>query len=118
MPVSVTRVQRSSGAAHTRDRAWHPRPWRTTGACASPSRRAARDKLAGHPNEEGSMATEGMRLEPRDEYPHEPDELSNFNESVYVNGFDPVQRLGGWLRLRNSATRGDSYVLGFPYPPE
>src|SRR6201996_2604960 len=52
------------------------------------------------------MATQGMRLEPRDEYPHVPDELSNFNESVYVNGFDPVKRLGGWLRLGNRVNEG------------
>ena len=27
-------------------------------------------------------------LEPHDEHPHEPDEASNDNESMYLNGFD------------------------------
>ena len=64
------------------------------------------------------MATEGMRLEPRDEYPHEPDEVSNFNESVYVNGFDPVQKLGGWLRLGNRVNEGYAELSVCLYLPD
>ena len=31
-------------------------------------------------------------LEPEDEYPHPPDDAPNYNESMYLNGFD-VERL-------------------------
>ena len=64
------------------------------------------------------MATEGMRLEPRDEYPHEPDAVSNFNESVYVNGFDPAQRVGGWLRLGNRVNEGYAELSVCLYLPD
>ena len=65
---------------------------------------------------EGSMATEGMRLEPRDEYPHEPDELSNFNESVYVNGFDPGAAVGWLAAPRQPRQRGLRRAVGLPVP--
>ena len=29
-----------------------------------------------------------IKLEPQDEYNHEPDEASNYNESMYFNVFD------------------------------
>lgn len=45
-------------------------------------------------------------LEPRDEYPHEPDDVPNYNESMYLNGFDPAQELGGWFRLGNRVNEG------------
>ena len=45
-------------------------------------------------------------LEPHDEYPHEPDEASNYNESMYLNGFDPDQEVGGWFRLGNRVNEG------------
>ena len=45
-------------------------------------------------------------LEPHDEHPHEPDEASNYNESMYLNGFDPDQEVGGWFRLGNRVNEG------------
>ena len=40
-------------------------------------------------------------LEPEDEYNHEPDDVSNYNESMYFNLIDHSQRIGGWFRLGN-----------------
>ena len=45
-------------------------------------------------------------LEPEDEYTHEPDEASNYNESMYLNAFDLDQQLGGWFRLGNRVNEG------------
>ena len=45
-------------------------------------------------------------LEPQDEYPHEPDEATNYNESMYLNGFDVDQEVGGWFRLGNRVNEG------------
>ena len=45
-------------------------------------------------------------LEPQDEYPHEPDEAQNYNESMYLNGFDVDQEVGGWFRLGNRVNEG------------
>ena len=64
------------------------------------------------------MATEGMRLEPRDEFPHQPDDAPTFNESVYVNGFDPAQRIGGWLRLGNRVNEGSAELSVCLYLPD
>ena len=33
-------------------------------------------------------------LLPEDEYTHEPDPVPNYNESMYLNGFDLAQGLG------------------------
>ncbi|MCW3067046.1 MAG: hypothetical protein JWN32_4218 [Solirubrobacterales bacterium] len=64
------------------------------------------------------MASDGMRLEPRDEYPHAAEAASNFNESVYVNGFDPDQRVGGWLRLGNRVNEGYAELSVCLYLPD
>jgi hypothetical protein len=45
-------------------------------------------------------------LSAADEYNHPPSADSNFNESVYVNGFDPVRRYGGWMRIGNRVNEG------------
>jgi hypothetical protein len=45
-------------------------------------------------------------LEPQDEYPHEPDEASNYNESMYLNVFDATQEIGAWFRLGNRVNEG------------
>ena len=60
--------------------------------------------MSGH-SPDRIMAPHGFRLEPSDEDPHPPDDAVNFNESVYVNGFDPRLRVGGWMRLGNRSTR-------------
>ncbi len=59
----------------------------------------------------------GFRLEPRDEFPHQPDPTDTFNESVYMNGFDPAQRMGGWMRLGNRANEGYAEVSVCLYLP-
>ena len=45
-------------------------------------------------------------LEPEDEYTHEPDAASNYNESMYLNVFDAGQEVGGWFRLGNRVHEG------------
>jgi len=41
------------------------------------------------------------RLEPQDEFPHDPGEANNYNESMYFNVFDPASKMGGWFRIGN-----------------
>ncbi len=41
------------------------------------------------------------RLEPQDEFPHDPGEAKNYNESMYFNVFDPASKMGGWFRIGN-----------------
>jgi len=48
----------------------------------------------------------GVRLEPEDEYMHELGPESNFNESMYINCFDPSTQMGGWFRMGNRANEG------------
>lgn len=45
-------------------------------------------------------------LEPVDEYPHEPDPVPNYNESMYLNAFDAAAEVGGWFRLGNRVNEG------------
>jgi len=52
------------------------------------------------------MAAFKTRLAPEDEYPHTPDAAANYNESMYFNMFDPVQRIGGWFRIGNRPNEG------------
>jgi hypothetical protein len=40
-------------------------------------------------------------MRPEDELPHKAGPESNFNESVYTNGFDTASPVGGWMRLGN-----------------
>jgi hypothetical protein len=58
-----------------------------------------------------------MRLGPEDEFPHAPDEAVNFNESVYVNAFDPQARVGGWMRLGNRVNEGHAELSMVFYLP-
>jgi hypothetical protein len=46
------------------------------------------------------------RLSPEDEYTHVPDKAQNYNESMYLNVFDPVTKIGGWFRLGNRPNEG------------
>ena len=41
------------------------------------------------------------RLEPQDEFPHDPGDAKNYNESMYFNVFDPASKMGGWFRIGN-----------------
>lgn len=63
-------------------------------------------------------ATEGLRLEPRDEYPHQPDDLVNFNESVYASGWDASAKMGGWMRLGNRVNEGYAELSVCLYLPD
>ena len=42
-----------------------------------------------------------VRLDPEDEYTHTPEDVANYNESMYFNMFDFNQKVGGWFRLGN-----------------
>ncbi len=57
-------------------------------------------------------------LEPADEYPHEPDAASNYNESMYLNGFDLAQGLGAWFRLGNRVNEGYAEMTVCLYLPD
>lgn len=57
-------------------------------------------------------------LEPSDEYPHEPDPVPNYNESMYLNGFDPVKEVGGWFRLGNRVNEGYAEMTVCLYLPD
>ena len=46
------------------------------------------------------------RLETTDEFPHKPTAEINFNESVYVNGWDSKKKCGGWMRMGNRVNEG------------
>ena len=56
-------------------------------------------------------------LEPEDEYTHEPDEASNYNESMYLNAFDLTQEVGGWFRLGNRVNEGYAEMTVCVYLP-
>lgn len=58
-----------------------------------------------------------FRLEPVDELPHQPDAAPTFNESFYVNGWDPQARLGGWMRVGNRVHEGHAEISLCLYLP-
>ena len=57
-------------------------------------------------------------LDPQDDYNHEPDDVSNFNESMYFSVFDPEQRTGGWYRLGNRVNEGHAEMSLCWYLPD
>lgn len=57
-------------------------------------------------------------IDPEDELPHAPDASPIFNESVYVNGFDPKLGFGGWMRLGNRANEGYAELSVCFYLPD
>ncbi len=60
----------------------------------------------------------GVRLDPADEYTHELGPEPNFNESVYVNVFDPDVGLGAFFRLGNRANEGQAEMTVCVYLPD
>lgn len=64
------------------------------------------------------MQAAEFRLVPNDEFNHPPSADSNFNESVYVNGFDPEQRCGGWMRIGNRVNEGYAEAQVCLYLPD
>jgi len=59
----------------------------------------------------------GVRLDPADESMHELGPESNFNESMYINCFDPAQQVGGWFRIGNRANEGYAEMTVCLYLP-
>ena len=58
-----------------------------------------------------------LRLDPSDEYMHELGPESNFNESMYINCFDPANQVGGWFRSGNRANGGTAEMTICLYLP-
>jgi hypothetical protein len=56
-------------------------------------------------------------LLPEDEYPHEPDPVPNYNESMYLNAFDLGREVGGWFRLGNRVNEGYAEMTVCLYLP-
>lgn len=56
-------------------------------------------------------------LEPSDEYPHDPDPVPNYNESMYLNGFDLEREVGAWFRIGNRVNEGYAEVTVCVYLP-
>ena len=57
-------------------------------------------------------------MRPEDELPHKAGPESNFNESVYTNGFDTASPVGGWMRLGNRANEGYAELSVCLYLPD
>lgn len=57
-------------------------------------------------------------LEPADEFPHEPDPVPNYNESMYLNAFDLEREAGGWFRLGNRVNEGHAEMSVCVYLPD
>ena len=57
-------------------------------------------------------------LDRSDEFPHPAIDSHMFNESVYVNGFDPQRRFGGWMRLGNRVNEGYAELSVCLYLPD
>ncbi len=60
----------------------------------------------------------GVRLEPADEYMHELGPEPNFNESMYINLYDPTHGVGGWFRTGNRANEGTAEMTVCLYLPD
>ncbi|HWA62869.1 MAG TPA: hypothetical protein VG939_15925 [Caulobacteraceae bacterium] len=58
------------------------------------------------------------RLEPQDEYCHEPDAAQNYNESMYFNVFDHGRKAGGWFRIGNRPNEGYAEMSVCLYLPD
>lgn len=59
----------------------------------------------------------GVRLDASDEYMHELGPEQNFNESMYINCFDPSSQVGGWFRMGNRANEGHAEMTVCLYLP-
>jgi hypothetical protein len=57
-------------------------------------------------------------MRPEDELMHLPDASSNFNESVYTNGFNTASPVGGWMRLGNRVNEGYAELSVCLYLPD
>jgi len=59
-----------------------------------------------------------VRLEPADEFMHELGPEPNFNESMYINVFDPSAEVGGFFRMGNRANEGTAEMTVCLYLPD
>jgi hypothetical protein len=59
-----------------------------------------------------------MRRLPEDDYMHEPETASNFNESRYYNWFDHEAGTGGWVRMGNRVNEGYAELTVCLYLPD
>jgi hypothetical protein len=59
-----------------------------------------------------------VRLDESDEYMHELGPEPNFNESMYINLFDPAQQMGGFFRSGNRANEGTAEMTVCLYLPD
>ncbi|NUZ06129.1 DUF7064 domain-containing protein [Piscinibacter koreensis] len=59
-----------------------------------------------------------LKLDPRDEYTHEPEPVSNYNESMYFNAFDSDAGLGLWVRIGNRPNEGHAEMTCCVYLPD
>jgi hypothetical protein len=59
-----------------------------------------------------------MRRLPEDDYMHEPESASNFNESRYYNFFDHAAGMGGWVRMGNRVNEGYAELTVCLYLPD
>ncbi len=59
-----------------------------------------------------------MRLEPQDDYLHEVEEASNYNESRYYNFSSAGSGLGGWVRMGNRPNEGHAEMTVCLYLPD
>jgi hypothetical protein len=66
----------------------------------------------------GSLARVAIRLETSDEYMHELGPESNFNESMYINIFDPADEVGGFFRTGNRGNEGYAEMTVCFYLPD
>jgi len=57
-------------------------------------------------------------MRPEDEFLHQPDTASNFNESVYCNAFNMTSPVGGWMRLGNRVNEGHAELSVCLYLPD
>lgn len=66
------------------------------------------------------IVPEGMtlKLDPKDEFQHEPEAARNYNESMYFDMFDRTQPLGAWLRIGNRPNEGHAEVTVCVHLPD
>jgi hypothetical protein len=57
-------------------------------------------------------------MRPEEELTHVAGPESNFNESVYTNGFDTASPVGGWMRLGNRVNEGHAELSVCLYLPD
>jgi hypothetical protein len=59
-----------------------------------------------------------LRLAPEDEYMHEVEEATTFNESMYTNVYDPTTRFGAFFRVGNRPNEGHAEMTVCLYLPD